>query len=111
MPGCLATQKSISADWGGLPGNIDTAVTWKDTGATYIFKGNQYWKFNNKRMKPGYPKAISDGFPGIPRDLDAAILAAANNKMYFFKVNTSIAHVTTNLTFRVTTTGDLNLGR
>ena len=62
-------------------------------------------------MQPGYPKAISDGFPGIPRDLDAAILAAANNKMYFFKVNTSIAHVTTNLTFRVTTTGDLNLGR
>lgn len=82
MPGY---PKSISADWGGLPGNIDTAVTWKDTGATYIFKGNQYWKFTNKRMKPGYPKAISDGFPGIPRDLDAAILAAANNKMYFFK--------------------------
>ena len=28
----------ISADWPGLPGNIDTAITWKDTGATYIFK-------------------------------------------------------------------------
>ena len=28
----------ISADWAGLPGNIDTAITWKDTGATYIFK-------------------------------------------------------------------------
>ena len=28
----------ISDDWEGLPGNIDTAVTWKDTGATYIFK-------------------------------------------------------------------------
>ena len=59
----------------GLPGNISTAITWKDTGATYIFKvisenrdygnvddseeddgnyhwiflqGNQYWKFTNK---------------------------------------------------------------
>ena len=21
-----------------MPGNIDTAITWKDTGATYIFK-------------------------------------------------------------------------
>jgi len=77
--------KSISADWPGLPGNIDTAITWKDTGATYIFKGNQYWKFINKQMKPGYPKALSEGFPGIPRDLDAAVLTAANNKMYFFK--------------------------
>merc|ERR1712192_289398 len=85
MPGY---PKRISADWGGLPGNIDTAITWKDTGATYVFKGNEYWKFINKEMKPGYPKAISEGFPGIPRDLDAAALAAANNKMYFFKGDT-----------------------
>ena len=72
MPGY---PKPISADWDGLPGNISTAITWKDTGATYIFKvisenrdygnvddseeddgnyhwiflqGNQYWKFKNK---------------------------------------------------------------
>lgn len=79
------SPRRISTDWGGLPGNIDTAITWQDTGATYIFKGNQYWKFVNKDMKPGYPKQISEGFPGIPRDLDAAVLAAFNNKMYFFK--------------------------
>ena len=71
---------------------------------------------------------------GIPRDLDAAALAAANNKMYFFKVNRQIQQKTkskqTNTAktinkrnnktmrssyqpfiLRVTTTGDLNLGR
>ena len=52
--------------------------------------------------------------------MDAAVLAAANNKMYFFKVNTikmyivnmCIAYLVFQLfTLRVTTTGDLNLGR
>ena len=56
----------------------------------------------------------SKGFPGIPRDLDAAVLAAFNNKMYFFKVTTIKMYFFTvfqQITLRVTTTGDLTLER
>ena len=34
--------KRISADWAGLPNNVDAAFTWQDTGATYIFKVNTH---------------------------------------------------------------------
>ena len=45
--------RQISADWPGLPDDIDTAVTWPDNGMTYFFKGSQYWKFHNKEPQVG----------------------------------------------------------
>jgi hypothetical protein len=33
--------RPISADWAGLPTNIDAAFTWPESGATYIFKGQR----------------------------------------------------------------------
>ena len=36
-------------------------------------------------MDAGYPRPISDGFPGIPDNLDAAIQWARNGNFYFFK--------------------------
>ena len=39
---------------------------WQDMGASYIFKGGEYWKFVNTAAQPGYPKSITEDFPGIP---------------------------------------------
>lgn len=36
-------------------------------------------------MDSDYPKKISDGFQGIPSDVDAAMVWGGNGKIYFFK--------------------------
>ena len=76
--------RSISSDW-SLPSNIQAAFTWRDTGATYLFSGSQYWKYRDMQPVSGYPKDISEGFPGIPADVDTAFVWSGNNKIYFFK--------------------------
>ena len=77
--------RKIARDWSGLPANIQAGFTWRDTRATYIFKGNQYWKFVNQEATAGYPKSIQEGFPGVPENPDAAFVWGGNNKIYFFK--------------------------
>ena len=39
-------------------------------------------------LDSGYPKSLSDGFEGIPHSVDAALVWAANSKIYFFKGQT-----------------------
>jgi len=72
--------KSVSGTWSGLPGNIDTAFTYKND-ETYFFKGTKYWKYTGTTMDDGYPKYIADGFPGIPDNVDAVLCFSIYDKI------------------------------
>lgn len=75
-----------NSDWSGLPGKLDAAAYNPKDGMTYLFKDNQVGKYLNMKIQPGYPKAISEEFPGAPSGgLDAALLWGGNRQLYFFK--------------------------
>ncbi|NXL91166.1 VTNC protein, partial [Alectura lathami] len=82
--------KLISDVW-GIEGPIDAAFTRINCqGKTYLFKGSKYWRFDDGALDPGYPRDISEGFEGIPNNIDAAFALPAhsfhgNERVYFFK--------------------------
>ncbi|NXI60385.1 VTNC protein, partial [Chloroceryle aenea] len=82
--------KLISDVW-GIEGPIDAAFTRINCqGKTYLFKGSQYWRFDDGALDSGYPRNISEGFEGIPNNIDAAFALPAhsyhgNERVYFFK--------------------------
>lgn len=82
--------KLIQDVW-GIPGPIDAAFTRINCqGKSYIFKGNQYWRFDGDVLDEDYPRDISVGYDGIPDGVDAAFAIPApshrgKEKAYFFK--------------------------
>lgn len=82
--------KLIQDVW-GISGPIDAAFTRVNCqGKSYIFKGNQYWRFDGDVLDEDYPRDISVGFDGIPNDINAAFAIPApshrrKEKAYFFK--------------------------
>ncbi|XP_054090615.1 matrix metalloproteinase-14 isoform X3 [Zeugodacus cucurbitae] len=62
---------------------VDTLFNSAD-GQTYAFKGNKYYRLTENSIADGYPKLISEGWPGLPGDIDAAF-SYKNGKTYFFK--------------------------
>ncbi|XP_051258142.1 vitronectin b [Dicentrarchus labrax] len=82
--------KLIEDVW-GMSGPIDAAFTRINCqGKSYIFKGNQYWRFDGDVLDEDYPRDISVGFDGIPDAVDAAFAIPApshrgKEKAYFFK--------------------------
>ncbi|XP_061884314.1 proteoglycan 4-like isoform X1 [Entelurus aequoreus] len=81
--------RGITQTW-GVPSPIDTAFTRCNChGKTYIFKGNQYWRFQNDQLEQGYPKAVEAGFDGLRGHVTAALSVPEYRKrteaVYFFK--------------------------
>lgn len=83
--------KKIKDHWPGLEDGIDAAVTRRQNGWTYFFKGTKFWILKNKHLIRG-PIDITvphkDGGMGLPKELynmDAAVEWAGNGRMYFFK--------------------------
>ncbi|XP_007530777.1 vitronectin [Erinaceus europaeus] len=82
--------KLIRDVW-GIEGPIDAAFTRINCqGKTYLFKGSQYWRFEDGILDPDYPRNISEGFSSIPDNVDAAFALPAHSysgreRVYFFK--------------------------
>ncbi len=74
----------ISDKWINLPSNVDAAFAENEE-KVFFFKGSQYWRYNGTNMDRGYPKQISQGFRGIPDNIDAVMWLPNLKKVYFFK--------------------------
>lgn len=81
--------RGITDVW-GIPSPIDTVYTRCNCqGKTYIFKGAQYWRFDNGEVDSGYPKLVSTGFDGLQGQITAALSVPEYRRraesVYFFK--------------------------
>lgn len=66
--------KPIKGNWPGLaevfPEGVDSAIDWGN-GIVYFFRGNYYVRYNksqaNEGVESGYPRAITENWPGLNR--------------------------------------------
>ncbi|XP_061594750.1 proteoglycan 4b isoform X2 [Cololabis saira] len=81
--------RGITDVW-GVPSPIDTVFTRCNCqGKTYIFKGGQYWRFENDVLDTGFPRVVSTGFGGLRGHITAALSVpqyrSRGESVYFFK--------------------------
>lgn len=82
--------RSVATAWPGLPSKIDEMFMWKHNYRLYFFVGKYYYLYDEylDRVADNYPKLISQGWKGVPDDIDAAV-SIDNFYSYFFKGDTS----------------------
>jgi matrix metalloproteinase-14 (membrane-inserted) len=56
------------------------AIFGTGDGSYYVFKGSKYWKLTEDSVESGYPRPISQDWPGLPDDIDAAVMWSENKK-------------------------------
>ncbi|KAG5671614.1 hypothetical protein PVAND_001807 [Polypedilum vanderplanki] len=63
---------------------IDAIFKWSHNKRTYIFSGNDYWRFDEKsdHVEKNFPRAIDRAFKDV-YDIDTAF--SFENELYFFK--------------------------
>uniref|UniRef100_A0A8C4RZ15 Matrix metalloproteinase-20-like n=1 Tax=Erpetoichthys calabaricus TaxID=27687 RepID=A0A8C4RZ15_ERPCA len=66
---------------------IDAAVYVKETGKTFFFTGDLYYRYDERlnKMDSGYPRSIQNDWPGIGSKVDAAFELAGETHFIHFK--------------------------
>ncbi|XP_033628091.1 matrix metalloproteinase-19-like [Asterias rubens] len=87
----------ISSRWTGLEGDIDAAITVKNSFVwgdqvqkTFFFKGRLVWRYTLTNLDVGFPKDISEVFSGFPADVarvKGVFEISGNGETYFFSDN------------------------
>uniref|UniRef100_A0A3B3V2X5 Matrix metallopeptidase 20b (enamelysin) n=1 Tax=Poecilia latipinna TaxID=48699 RepID=A0A3B3V2X5_9TELE len=85
--GSVVREKPRSLSFFGFPAwvqDVDATVHIVKTRRTLFFMNDIYWSYNENRkvMDFGYPRSISDDFPGINTTINAAFYK--RNFIYFF---------------------------
>ena len=61
------------------------AIVETSAGISYVFRGSSYWMLTKDSVAPGYPRLISEDWPGLPHNIDAALTWKTRGVTYFFK--------------------------
>ena len=64
--------------------HIDT-IFRTESGDSYVFQGEQYWKLTKESVAKGFPRRISEDWSGLPNHLDAAFTWQDTGATYIFK--------------------------
>ena len=84
--------KNLADEFKGLPRDteknpLDAALIWGKNGQLYLFRGNQYWKYNfdKRTVEDFYPRDVAKNWRGLPGGGIDSALRWKNGKSYFFR--------------------------